>query len=256
MLPAERRARVLDLVIATGVISTEELATSLDVSTETIRRDLLALEKRGQIVRVHGGAARFDQSVATSEPSFDVRSSAGIERKERIAQVAAGLVPDGSLVMLDVGTTALLVARALPMSLAATVVTTSLRAAVELADRPGIDVLVAGGRVRGGDLAVSGMTTADFLGDMNFDIALLGSGGLHEEAGLTDYYLEEAQVRRSVIARSKSSFVLCDSSKFGTIARHRVATWGDFTGIVTDERPQKALRSAAERSNTKVLTAD
>ncbi len=236
-------------------MSTEDLAAELAVSAETIRRDLLALERRGDIARVHGGATKRSQSVVASEPSFDVRSGEDLERKQRIAKAASALVPAGSLVMIDVGTTALLAARALPVGLTATVVTTSIRVAVELSDRHGIDLIVAGGRLRGGDLALSGMSTANLLRDMHFDVALLGSGGMHPEAGLTDFHLEEAQTRREIIANTTSSFVLSDATKFGTIARYRVCALEDFTGLVVDEAPTGDLLASLRRAGTEVISA-
>jgi DeoR family fructose operon transcriptional repressor len=236
-------------------MSTEGLASALEVSTETIRRDLLVLEKDGAIERVHGGATVRGQPVVVSEPSFDIRSEEGLQRKQRIAAVAAELVPPGSLVMIDVGTTAMLAARALPQSLSATVVTTSLRVAVELSDRPGIDVIVAGGRMRGGDLALSGMATETLLAGVHFDVALLGSGGLHAEAGLTDFYLEEAQSRRTVIDNTAAPYVLCDATKFEKVARYRVAALNELAGVVVDKKPGAELTAALRAAGTELITA-
>lgn len=236
-------------------MSTEELALALAVSTETIRRDLLALEKEGVLQRVHGGATVPGQSVMASEPSYEVRSEEGLQGKRRIATAAAQLVLPGSLVMIDVGTTALLAARALPRSLSATVVTTSLRVAVELADRPGLDVIVAGGRMRSGDLAVSGIATHALLSGFHFDIALLGSGGLHPEAALTDFYLEEAQARRTIIANSAAAYVLCDASKFEKVARYRVAALEELSGVIVDDRPGAELESAIRAAGAELIKA-
>ncbi|MGE2717747.1 DeoR/GlpR family DNA-binding transcription regulator [Mycolicibacterium litorale] len=255
MLAAERRSKLAHLVRSSKIMSTEGLASALAVSAETIRRDLLLLEKEGVLERVHGGATVRGQSVVASEPSFEVRSEGELSRKQRIAAVAADLVPAGSMVMIDVGTTAMLAARALPHTLSATVVTTSLRVAVELSDRPGIDVIVAGGRMRSGDLALSGMATEALLADIHFDIALLGSGGLHPEAGLTDFYLEEARTRRTIIANTTSPYVLCDATKFGKVARYRVAAFEDLAGVIVDEKPGSELDAALRAAGTDMIVA-
>ncbi|MFV0252241.1 MAG: DeoR/GlpR family DNA-binding transcription regulator [Beutenbergiaceae bacterium] len=255
MLAAERRTKLAELVRSSGVASTEELAVALQVSAETIRRDLLALEGQGVISRVHGGATIRGQSVVASESSFDVRSEEEAQRKQRIAALAAALVPSGSLVMIDVGTTALLVARALPQALSATIVTTSLRVAVELSDRPGLDIMVAGGLLRTGDLALSGMATSRMLADLHFDVALLGSGGLHASAGLTDYHFDEAQTRREIIGRTAASYVLCDATKFDRVARYHVADVGEFTGVVVDDDPGAALTAALRGAGTEIFSA-
>lgn len=238
-----------------GVVSTEALASELDVSSETIRRDLLVLEEQGVLQKVHGGATIAGSSVAVSEPPFDVRSEEELQRKQRIASLAAGLIPSGSLAFIDVGTTALLAAKALPHALAATIVTASLRIAVELSDRPGLDVLVTGGRLRKGELALSGMLATATLAEMHFDVALLGSGGLHSEAGLTDYYYDEAQARRAIIARSARSYILCDGTKFEKIAQYRVAGLADFTGVVVDEAPDEPLAKALQQSGAQIISS-
>ena len=256
MLAAERRVKLADLVQAAGALSTEDLAEALDVSAETIRRDLLALDKRGMLARVHGGATKLNQSAVSFEPSFDVRSGVSLERKQRIATAAAALAPSGSLLMIDIGTTAQLVARALPVSLSATVVTTSLRVALELIDRPQIEVVIAGGRLRSGDLAVSGPAAARMIDGMHFDMAFLGSGGLDAKSGLTDYYLEEAETRRAVIGSSTTSYVLCDATKFGTVARYRAGQFGEFTGLVVDEAPDGELLDRVQESGTELVIAD
>ena len=256
MLPAERRARLADLVNSSGVISTESLASTLGVSTETIRRDLTTLEDQGLIARVHGGATKRNSSIVSTEPSFDVRSTESLDAKQRIGRTAAAMIPSGGFVMIDVGSTALYVARALPASFAATIVTTSLRVASELAERPGVEVLIPGGSLRAGELALSGVGTMQWLDGKHFDLALLGSGGLHAEAGLSDYYLEEAEIRRSVITHSAASFVLSDSTKFDKIARHRVAEFGDFDGLIADQAPTGELLTAVKRSRTELVIAE
>ena len=158
--------------------------------------------------------------------------------------------------MIDIVTTAQLVARALPVSLSATVVTTSLRVALELIDRPQIEVVIAGGRLRSGDLAVSGPAAARMIDGMHFDMAFLGSGGLDAKSGLTDYYLEEAETRRAVIGSSTTSYVLCDATKFGTVARYRAGQFGEFTGLVVDEAPDGELLDRVQESGTELVIAD
>ena len=132
MLVEERRLRILQALDEAGTLSTEQLAQRLEVSAETIRRDLVHLDQRGRLQRVHGGAMN-GTAVRQEEPPFAERAGVAAEAKRRIAQVASGLVVPGQTVAFDVGTTALAVARALPGSFHGTVVTCSLLVAAELA---------------------------------------------------------------------------------------------------------------------------
>ena len=251
MLPAERRARILDSLRGTRVVSTEDLAQSLSVSGETIRRDLAGLERQGLLARVHGGAA-LGSVPAGEEASFAERAASGSEAKERIGRAAAALVEPGQLIVIDVGTTAARVARALPMDLVATVATCSLLAAIELAERPNLEILVCGGRLRGGDLALSNTVAQAFFADLNPDIAFLGSGGV-DARGVTDFHFDEAMVRKTIVKNAAASYVLADSTKFDRLARHRVAGWDTLAGLITDQEPPTSIRSSITEAGGRIL---
>jgi DeoR family glycerol-3-phosphate regulon repressor/DeoR family fructose operon transcriptional repressor len=158
-------------------------------------------------------------------------------------------------VIIDIGTTAVAVAQAIPRSFTGTVVTPSLPVAVELADRPGIEVLLAGGRVRAGDLACSSAFTKAFFADIYADIALLGSGGVHADAGLTDFHLDEIDVRRAIIANSARSYILADSSKVGQVAPYRVCQLSAIDGLITEQNTDPAVKAAIEEAGGVVLSA-
>lgn len=244
MLATERHARILDMLRSARTVRTEEIAEALAVSTETVRRDLTALEQRGALERVHGGARSRTLAPVGDEPPFLERSNTAGEAKRRIGAAAASLVRPGQTIIIDVGTTALEVARALPYDLSAVVATCSLLAAVELADRPNLEVLVSGGRLRSGDLALSNTQTVDFFRSIHADIAFLGSGGVDATAGLTDFYLDEAAARRAILSGSTASYVLADSSKFGRVARHRIAGLDEIAGLITEGEPPGPITAA------------
>lgn len=255
MLVAERHRRIVYKLHGTGVVSTEDLAQSLSVSHETIRRDLAVLEKRGLLSRVHGGATSPLPLPPGEEPPFAERANVASEAKERIGQAAASLLEPGQFIVLDVGTTALSVARAIPSDFRGTVATNSLLVAIELSNHPNVVVHVAGGRLRGGDMALSNSNAQNFFRDLHPDIAFLGSGGIDAAAGLTDYYLEEAAARKVIIQNSAISYVLADSSKFGRVARHRVAGLQELTGLITDSEPPATIREALEKSGGVTIIA-
>jgi DeoR family fructose operon transcriptional repressor len=255
VLAAERRARILDEVRGTRIVSTEALSRSLAVSGETIRRDLVGLEKQGLLARVHGGAAAPSIGTAEEEASFAERASSSREAKDRIGRAAASRVRPGQTVVIDVGTTALAVARALPMDLRATVATCSLLVAAELADRPNLEILVSGGRLRSGDMALSNSLAQAFFADLHPDLAFLGSGGVAAGAGLTDYHLDEAMVRRSMVKNAAASFILADSSKLGRVVKHRVVDLSQVTGLITEQEPPADIRSAFDAAGGQVVLA-
>lgn len=253
MLPVARHDAIVTLVNGAHTVSTDDLASRLGVSLETVRRDLALLEGRGAIRRVHGGAA----SVANrgEEASFSERSVIHHQAKADIGRIAAGLIEPGQTVVIDIGTTAVEVARAIRPDFRGTVVTSSLLVAAELAVRPSIDVLVSGGRVRGGDLACSNAHAKAMFADLYPDIAFIGSGAVDAVAGLTDYHQDEVDVRRTIIANSARSYILADSSKLDCIAPHRVCDLGSVSGLITEDITSPAVEAAVVQAGGVVLSA-
>lgn len=254
MLPIKRHEAIVEAVSTGQAVSTEELVRLLSVSAETVRRDLALLEERGALRRVHGGAAVVADRRGV-EPSFTERSAIGQEAKAQVARAAAGLLHNGQTVILDIGTTAVAVARAIPRDFSGTVITPSLPVAIELADRGGVEVLLAGGRVRPGDLACSNAHTKTFFAGIYADVAFLGSGGVDAHAGLTDFHFDEVDVRRTIIANSAHSYILADSSKLAQVAPYRVCGLGEVDGLITDQEPPPSVAAAFEETGGVVLSA-
>jgi DeoR family transcriptional regulator, fructose operon transcriptional repressor len=246
MLPDQRRQAILAEVRKTSAVSADDLALTFGVSVETIRRDLRGLRDLGLLERVYGGAL----SVQTTEGSFAVRSTRHHEHKQAIAHLAATLVEPDDTIVIDIGTTALEVARALPLSFRGRVLTNSVPAAMELSARAEIELLLCGGQVRAGDAACYGAQAGEFFREFYADKAFLGSGGVHAEAGLTDYHPHEVDTRRMIIAHSGASYVLADSSKLGAIATRRVCPLSQITAVLTDSGDSPASDALAEAGCT------
>lgn len=258
MLPTQRRQAILAQVRSQAAVSAEELSRTFAVSVETIRRDLRRLQDAGLLERVYGGATR--PAGRSSEGTFAARTARNIERKRAIASLAASLVEPGETIVIDIGTTALEVARALPASFRGRVLTNSVPAAMELSGRGDVELLLCGGQVRPGDGACAGAHAEAFFAEFYADRAFLGSGGLHPEAGLTDYYPAEVIVRRTIIAHTAMTYVLADSSKLGVIAVHRVCPLDRLTAVLTDGAQDggtdEALIAALNAADVTLLQAE
>ena len=251
MLPTQRRQAILAEVRQAKAVSADELARRFGVSLETIRRDLRGLRDQGLLERVYGGAL----SVRSTEGTFAARSTLHSDRKLAIARLAATLVGPEDTIVIDVGTTALEVARALPASFRGRVLTNSVPAAMELAAREEVELLLCGGQVRTGDAACSGAHAESFFAEFYADKAFLGSGGVHTQAGLTDYHPPEVITRRTIIAHSTASYVLADSSKLGAIAVHRVCPLSRVTAVLTDHEASTEATAALTRAGCTLLRA-
>jgi DeoR family fructose operon transcriptional repressor len=253
-LPEERRRAILDQVLSRPMVRADELASQLDVSIETVRRDLLALENEGLTRRVYGGATRPPANLA--EPPFDQRIGTNMAAKQAMARLAASLVQPDSMLVLDIGTSVAEVARALPSTFHGRVITNSLLVAMQLAGRDGVELLVAGGTVRGGDLACHGSQADAFFGGFYGGIAFLGSGAVHPQIGLTDHHVDEVKARRIVLDHADARYVLADSTKLGQVAPVKVCDLSQLTGIITDDGADPATVQAFRAAGVSVLIAE
>jgi DeoR family fructose operon transcriptional repressor len=249
MLPTQRRQAILAEVRHAKAVSADELARQFGVSLETIRRDLRGLRDQGLLERVYGGAL----SVRSTEGTFATRSALHAERKRVIARLAATLIGPDDTIVIDIGTTALEVARSLPAGFRGRVLTNSVPAAMELAAREDVELLLSGGQVRTGDAACFGAHAEAFFGEFYADLAFLGSGGVHPRAGLTDYHPHEVITRRTIIEHSAASYVLADSSKLGTIAVHRVCALSRVTAVISDHQASPEVVEALAGAGCTVL---
>lgn len=252
-IPEERRLEIIETVRTQLLVRADELALRFGVSVETIRRDLLALERQGFVRRVYGGATRV--AAESYEPPFETRRAQHVEAKRAMGQLAAKLVEPDDTLVLDIGTSVAEVARALGGDYRGKVLTNSLLAAVELAERDRVDLTVSGGSLRSGDLACSGPLAEAFFSSYHVDKAFLGSGGVHPEVGLTDYHPNEVASRQIIIKHAAEAYVMADSSKLGRIALAEVCALGSVTAVITDDRADPDLLRKFEQNGVTMLVA-
>ncbi len=244
ILAQERRQRILKIIEEHGSVSVRDLGQNFEVSPITIARDLQELEQQGMIRRIHGGA--ISVRGASYEPPFNARETQDTSEKARIAARAVEFIHDGDSLVLDVGTTALEVARALKGKRNLTVLVTNLRAAEELATQSAIQVIVIGGRLRNNELSMVGHLAENTLRTFHVDKAFIGVGGITQEQGLTEFNFEEAGTKLAMIECARQTIVVADHSKFGKVMLTTVAPLNAadiiITGVEADEQIVQQIR--------------
>ncbi|MGC3953936.1 MAG: DeoR/GlpR family DNA-binding transcription regulator [Propionicimonas sp.] len=253
LLPHERHLRILEQARSRSKVEVSVLADELDVTTETIRRDLAILERQGQVRRVHGGAVHVQR--LGYEPSVDTRSGQHAAQKSRIGRAARDLLPDGGSILIDGGTTTLELVRNLPAELQITAVTNSLQAANLLAELPQVDVLLLGGRLRDITRAAVGPWPVGALAELRVDVAFMGTNGITPETGLTTPDQAEAEVKRAMVAAAGRVVCLADHTKVGLSQLCRFARLDQVDTIVTDTGLEDSLVDELIAAGPEVIRA-
>ena len=251
MYAPERHAQILETARAHGRVEVAGLARELAVTPETVRRDLTALERRGVLRRVHGGAIPVERY--GMEPGVADRESHAASQKERIARAALDELPDGGSIILDAGTTTVRLAELLPTDREFTVVTHSIPVASVLVARPYITLHLLGGVVRGRTMAAVGEWTKAQVSEVFADVAFMGTNGLSVERGLTTPDLAEATVKRALIEASRRTVVLADHTKFGREDFARVAPLSLIDTIITDTGIDSEFAEDVENAGPRVV---
>lgn len=218
-------------------------------SPATLRRDLTLLAQLGKVVRTHGGV--MHPRHAAGEPSFDRKARAALAAKRAIASAAAALVPTGSTVFVDAGTTALEVGRRLATRERLTLVTNSIPLLQE-ATGPGTRIIAIGGEVRAISLALVGADALHWIRRFRVDIAFLGASGIDAPAGPTTTELLEAGVKSAVAANARRVIVVADASKWTSAAPIRYAEWSQIGDVITTHAPTRAERQHLSRAGTRL----
>ncbi|MEV0219222.1 DeoR/GlpR family DNA-binding transcription regulator [Streptomyces sp. NPDC050704] len=253
MYAPERQQEILRLARDGGRVDVVSLAEEFQVTAETIRRDLKALDRAGLLRRVHGGAlpaGRLD-----FEPDLAERETTAADEKDRIAKAALAELPENGTMILDAGTTTARLAGALPLETTLTVVTHSLPIAARLADHPGIQLHLIGGRVRHRTRAAVDAWALRAYGEIRADVVFLAANGFSAEYGLTTPDLAEAAVKRATVAAARRVVLLADSAKHGQEHFARFGDLGDVDLLITDTGLSPEDTTALERGGTEVVRA-
>ncbi len=230
MLKEEREQYILATLKKEGKVVATDLSRLLDVSEDTIRRDLRRMAGAGLLQRVHGGALPASPAVA----AFTVRQQQSLPAKSAIAAAAVGLIQQGQVIIMDGGTTMVQAAHRLPVDLQATIITNSPAVAVALADYAHIEVVLIGGCLLKESLVTVGAATVEALSQIRADLCLLGVCSLHPDVGLSVPHLEEGHVKRAMIASAAEVAALATADKLGTATTYTVGPLSELTHLVTE----------------------
>ncbi|QRZ14531.1 DeoR/GlpR transcriptional regulator (plasmid) [Paracoccus methylovorus] len=229
----ERQTKILELLGRDGKVLTNHLASLFEVSRETVRRDLLEMEATGSLSRVHGGAIPQSSDIQP-EPAFTERLREHAQAKDAIGTKACELIPEGATLMIDAGTTTLAFARALVRKGNVRIITNSIEIAQLAACAEHCEILLLGGRPHCDVPGTYGEMTLSEIDRFLADFAVISPVGLHQQRGVTDYELHEAEVARAMMRRAKSCVMLCHSSKIGIESRVSICDLAAIDYLVTD----------------------
>ncbi|GLS23670.1 DeoR family transcriptional regulator [Labrys miyagiensis] len=230
MLTSERKALILEVLRRDGRVIAKAVSQELQLSEDTIRRDLRDLAGEGLLQRVHGGALPASPAMA----DLAARREVSPEGKVAIGRAAARLVRPGQVVLLDGGTTALQLARHLAHGLEATIVTHSPTVALELANHPGIAVELIGGRLFRHSMVAVGAAAAEAIARIRADLFFLGVTGIHPELGLTTGDAEEAAIKRALSRQAAETIVLASREKLGAASPFQIAPLSEASAMVVE----------------------
>lgn len=252
----KRQAKLVEIVRRQEKVSVEELATILNASRETIRRDLTQLSEIGKILKVHGGA-RMPRVLG--EGSFKQRQSEHVDAKLEIAQLAAPLFHPGETLFVDTGSTTLFFAEAIANAnvKGLTVITNSTEIArtFSTANSPSRTFLLGGEFSANNSQTIGAMTTTQ-IRSFRAHHAILTIGALDARSGAMDYDIDEAQIARAMVDQSESVTVLADSSKLGALASFEVCPLTSIDRLITDKAPPDSILEELETAGIKVVFAD
>lgn len=243
---------ILDMLKQTQRVNVRELADYLQVSQESIRRDLKELEMRGYARRVYGGAVLDQQE---SDQPFTDRLRVSSREKAKIGEAAASLVEDGMKVFIDTGTTTIACLKHIETRKDLTVVSNSLAVAAHFFNLPQASVRVLGGRMRPDYQATYGHETVAALKEHFFDLAIIAISAIHAERGFMDFGEDEAILRRVAKAQAKRSIIVADSSKFGRLGSIHTFGLSEIDAVVTSGVISREFSDQFNQSKVEIIHA-
>lgn len=253
MLALERQNHIMERLTAEGAVSVSRLSAELDVTEETIRRDLEKLEKKECLRRTHGGAVPIDGS--TYELSLEKRKHTNVEEKERLAKIAAGFVVTGDTIFLDASTTTFYMARELKKMKNITVITNSMRVIGELESTEGVKVIAVGGMVSNNQSFVGAIAEKSIEDNYFASKMFFSSKGVTDDAGILESNEQECGIKKKMLENAKAKYYICDSSKLGRVGFVKLCGFDEIDYFITENMPEGDLTGKLDENSVKLVTA-
>jgi DeoR family glycerol-3-phosphate regulon repressor len=247
----ERQARIVARVESQGFVTIETLAKDFEVSTQTVRREIIRLDELGFIQRFHGGAGRLGSG---ERLSYEAKQARDTDLKARIGRAMAARILPGQAIFLDVGTTAEATAKALLDKGRLTVITPSAANARILAGAPGIDTILTGGRIVGPDISMVGPIALKTVSNYRLDWAVIACSAIEEDGSVLDFDSDKIELKLRAMDVSRRKALIADHGKFARSALSRVANLAAFDLLVTDAKPPGALTKLVGAERIEVAT--
>ncbi len=238
MYLSPRHSEIVQMAKDSGRVLVDDLATHFNVTPQTIRKDLNDLCDQRLLTRIHGGAL-FPSGIENME--YEARRQIAAEEKEAIGRAAARLIPDNASLFINIGTTTEAVSNALLDHSGLMVITNNINVANRMRVYPSIEVVIAGGVVRGSDGGVVGEAAVDFIKQFKVDYAVIGVSAIDHDGALLDFDFREVKVAQAIIETARKTILVADAMKFGRTAPVRIGHLEQIDIFVTDEPPPPAI---------------
>ena len=248
-----RHERIIQLVKQHGYMSIDALAKELDVTPQTIRRDINMLAEEDILRRYHGGAGLGSNSVQNED--YAKRKVWNQQEKDRIAALVAEHIPNNSSLFMNIGTTVESVARSLLDHSGLKIITYNLNVASIFSGHEEFEVTIAGGTVRQRDGGIIGEATIDFIRQFKVDYAVMGISGIDDDGTLLDFDYREVRVAQAMIEHARKIFLVADHSKIGRNAVVKLGHISQVTAMFTDIQPPESLMQQIEAAGVQLYLA-
>lgn len=250
MFLTPRHAAILDLAKEHGRVLVEDLADHFHVTPQTIRKDLNDLCDQRLLSRIHGGAV-LPSGIENME--YEARRKIASDEKDAIGRAAASLIPDNASLFINIGTTTEAVSRALLDRSGLMVITNNINVANRLRVYPSLEVVIAGGVVRGSDGGIVGEAAVDFIRQFKVDYAVIGASAIDHDGALLDFDFREVKVAQAIIANARHVILVADSTKFERTAPVRIGHLSQVNTFITDRCESDAIRAICEEADVRLL---
>lgn len=237
MLKEERHQQILNKIKLSRKVLSSNLSIELNVSEDTIRRDLNEMSAKGLIKKVHGGALPIDAKTLT----YHERSNYNLEEKNSIAKKAVNLIKDGQVIIMSGSTTNLQLAKIIPSDINATIYTYSLPIALQLTEHPSVEIIFIGGKLHKQAQVTIGLDVVSSISQLRADLCFMGTGGINIANGMTEPNWEVSHIKKCMIEASNEIIVLCTKNKINKVKRYPVTPIGKINTIITDESPENQI---------------